>query len=174
MKKPLKSKPPRNAEFAFNRTLRFLTVRPRSQWEVLQYLLIRLKVDDASAQSVLSRVQHLNFVNDAAFAAWWIDKALRQKQRSLAVLYQELKAKHLAEEIIDSAIKQVIGSESRSTFDLSNAIGLLERRRRLWTNLESEERVKKTYGFLARRGFSFDVARAAVKRFDNIGYDFVQ
>ena len=174
MKKPLKSKPPRNAEFAFNRTLRFLTIRPRSQWEVEQYLLIRLKIDDVSAQSVLSRVRQLGFVQDETFAAWWIDKALRQKPRSLAFFQKELKAKHLAQEIIDGAIKRAVGSASRSTFDLLNAIDLLGRRRRLWTNLEPEERVKKSYGFLARRGFSFDVARAAVKRFDNIGYDFVQ
>lgn len=174
MKKLLKSKSPRDAELAFNRTLRFLTIRPRSRWEVEQYLLMRLKADRASVQAVLSRVQRLDFVNDETFAAWWVDKALRVRPRSLALLRLELKRKSVAQDVIDRIVSRITQGESQHALDFSTAINLLKKQEGRLKGLMPEDRFRRAVGFLSRRGFSFDVVKKAISTFDNPSDDFVQ
>lgn len=71
--------------------LRSLTVRARSRAELVETLRKR-GVPDAAASEVLERFAELRLVDDSAFAEQWVEGA-RRRQRSRAVLRQELRAK---------------------------------------------------------------------------------
>jgi len=137
---------------AFDRALLFLGSRPRSQHEVDA----RLKQADYTPETrtkVLERLQRLNYIDDWAFAAWWVDNRSRFNARSRRALQQELRQKGIANALIEEAISDLDDDE------LALAAGL--KRAERWLHLSREVYDKKMLGYLQRRGFNYYSARNA-------------
>ncbi|RPH34935.1 MAG: hypothetical protein EHM90_05215, partial [Chloroflexi bacterium] len=73
-------KPPPDAEQAFEIAGRFLGTRPRSRWEVEQRLR-RAGTDDPVIGDTLTRLERIGFVDDLAFARWWVEQRDRHSPR---------------------------------------------------------------------------------------------
>jgi len=131
----------------------FLAVRPRSIAEVRRRLQ-RGKFDSATIERVIQRLQELDYLDDEAFARYWVENRETFRPRGLRALRYELRQKGIADEIIDTILKDVSPEVS--------ARAALAPKVRQWKHLEWTEFRKKATQYLARRGFSYDVIRGAV------------
>ncbi len=137
--------------------LRYLSYRPRSGREILDYLG-RKGVESEPAAIVLQRLQDQGLINDAAFARSWISYRQSLRPRSRRQLQQELQHKGLAREVIDEALGE-LGDDDQ----LSMLTELIEKKRRLTQYQEPA----KLMAYLARQGFSYDHIKKALMRLDD-------
>ncbi|MGE5265230.1 MAG: RecX family transcriptional regulator [Acidobacteriota bacterium] len=144
-----------NLEDAHEKALRFLEPRPRSTAEVRQHLLKKDVPADVVTR-VIEKLTGAGLLDDAAFAKYWVENREEFRPRAGRALRFELKRKGLADTAISDAIGKIDESESAYRAGLARA-------RRLST-LEYREFRDKLVAFLARRGFSYEVAKRAAER----------
>ena len=83
-----------------NRTLRFLSFRPRSEKEIADFLK-KKQVDSHNAQKIIDKLKEHKFLNDEEFASWWMEQRTMIKPRAIRVIKMELKQKGISKEIIE-------------------------------------------------------------------------
>lgn len=137
------------------RALRFLALRPRSETEVREHLK-KHKVAEAEIDRELSRLRETGLVDDRTFARLWVENRAAFRPRSQRALQVELKRK---------GINPETQREALTAADDADAVHRLAagRARRL-AALPRPEFQRKLSGFLARRGFDFDLIETAVER----------
>ena len=122
--------------------------RPRSVEEVRRNLR-KKSFDDLLIDQVLDQLIAVELLDDAAFAAYWVEQREAFKPRSRLALRQELHQKGVQRAVIDSALERVD--------EMSAARQVAEKQaQRLILLGENEYRVKLGR-FLQRRGFPYDV-----------------
>jgi regulatory protein len=154
-------------ERLLNKTLRFLSFRPRSEKEIRDHLLWKgklkeLKSDaekrqyEVSVEEVIKKLKKLAQIDDAKFASWWVDQRNRFKPRGPSMLRSELLAKGVAKEIIDSQIK--IDEESQ----FEHALAVASKKTGSYKKLGLQDFRVKLGQFLARRGFDWSTIKKVV------------
>jgi len=138
---------------AYAGALNFLSFRVRSAKEV-RARLERDEWPDEVIDAVLSRLQEERLLDDAQFAAMWVENRSRFRPRGTGVLRQELRQKGVEKNSIEAALPDI-------DEEAENALGALRSKLRSWQRYEPKEQREKALGFLQRRGFNFAVARAA-------------
>lgn len=139
---------------ALGRALQFLGYRARSQAEV-EAKLAEWEVAQRTAGRVLTRLRQLRLLDDAAFAAWWVESRGRQAPRGRIALGQELRRKGLDETLIRESLAEI--DEDAQALQLA-----LARAPRL-AALPRADFERRLGGLLARRGFGGDAARRALR-----------
>jgi regulatory protein len=142
-------------DLAYQRALGYLAARPRSVAEVDSYLQGKGYLE-ATIQAVLERLHAHQYLDDDAFARFWIDNRNRFRPRGTPALRQELRQKGLERETIDAALDEQEDEPAAWT--------AAEARMGRWADLEKAEFDKKLISYLARRGFSYAVCRATCQR----------
>lgn len=152
----------------FDSSLNFLSYRPRSQKEVVDYLVgkISKKENIRFSQAreseliadVVKKLKRYQYLNDEEFAKWWIDSRERSRPKGKIVLKSELTQKGIAKEIIEELLSKV-GSQKNL------AIKAVEKKITRWKNLPTIEFKKKIYSYLSSRGFEFDTIGEVVAHF---------
>lgn len=142
-------------EQAYQKALRYLGARPRSVAEVERALRDKGCADDAIA-AALQRLVDQHYLGDDEFAAFWLENRNRFRPRSAAAIRQELRQKGVDRESIDSALQGL--DEDAAAW--AAATGKIDH----WQALPKAEFEHKLTGFLARRGFGFDIVRRTVRR----------
>ena len=142
-------------EVAFQKALRFIEHRDRSEAEIKQHLKGQ-GIDDEVASGVLERLQRNGLVNDQRFTQDWIENRSEFHPRSRRALAFELRQKGIDREAIDEALD--------SFDDEEMAYRAAARQYRKYSSLEWPEFRQKMYVFLARRGFSYETAAPVVRR----------
>jgi len=142
------------AERAYERTLRYLSYRPRSEQEVRQYLA-RKEIDEQTAEAVMARLRRAHLVDDEGFAAFWIENREAHRPKGPAALKLELRQKGLDGEVIEAALE--------SLDEQGSAERVAERFTDRYAHLDEATFRKRLYGLLQRRGFRFDVCRKVVE-----------
>jgi regulatory protein len=141
---------------AYATALSFLGYRIRSAQEIRA----RLERDDwpeEVIERVLVRLRAEKLVNDAHFAAAWVEGRSLSRPRGARALKQELRHKGVGKEEIEAALPD-------DEQEIENAMAAAQSKMRLWARFEERERQKKALDFLMRRGFSYSTARAALSR----------
>lgn len=138
-------------ERALQTAIRFISYRPRSQQEVEQKLLSK-EYAPPVVQQVIEKLQTNGLVGDEQFAQVWIENRTEFRPRSRRLLAMELRQKGISNEIIEQSFDD-LGNEE--TLALSAARKYAHR----LNGLEREKFRMRMLGFLARRGFSFEVSR---------------
>ena len=87
----------------YNRALDFLAVRPRSEHEVRDRLR-RKGIADEDIARVRERLRQAGYLDDAAFARYWIEERARSRPRGPALLRQELRQKGVSSTVIAQAL----------------------------------------------------------------------
>jgi regulatory protein len=151
--------------------LRYLDQRDASVVQVRRVLMRRVAlasdpavVDEARAQveQVLARLLELGLLDDERFARAF---ALGQRRRGVSSLglRAKLAARGLAAENVESALEHTLSdlehNEQASALTYARKRRLAER-----FDLDDPTHYQKALGSLARRGFSFDVARQALEQ----------
>jgi len=153
-------KPPPDAEQAFEIAGRFLGTRPRSRWEVEQRLR-RAGTDDPVIGDTLTRLERIGFVDDLAFARWWVEQRDRHSPRGRMALETELRAKRIPPAIIAALRAAPDGEQTAS--DEDRAAAALERHLKGRAVPEDPKALQRLGMFLVRRGFDPGTARRVLQ-----------
>ena len=138
----------------YNKALRFLSYRPRSEKEIRDKLLGK-KASEEIINKVISRLKENNFLNDEEFVKWWIEQRANFKPRSLKLIKMELRQKGIDKDLID----QIIDDLSLTIDDLETAKKLINKRLSRYKKLSREEKFQKIARYLSSKGFSYDIIK---------------
>lgn len=145
---------------AYDAAVRYLAGRPHTVAEIHRHL--RSKRFDAGAiDQAIDRLRAQRYVDDEAFARWWLEQRERFKPRGDRALRTELMQKGVARDVIETIL-----GERAPDADVELAKRALSRPLTRWTTLPPQERKRKIHAYLAARGFDYgtieEVMRAAV------------
>lgn len=127
-----------------------LSYRPRSVQEVTRKLRQK-KYEAATVERVIADLQDSQLLDDAAFAAYWVEQRESFKPRSQLALRSELQQKGVARELIDDAVALVDEEQA--------ARRAVEKKLYRWESLPEDEFRQKIGRFLQQRGFSYSITR---------------
>lgn len=143
-------------EVAYQRTLKFIGYRMRTEAEVRDKLNEKgVSVD--VVEEVLKRLRRSGIVDDERFAQNWVENRSEFRPRSQRALSFELRHKGIPNEVIENILSQAIDDEELAY------LAATKQSRRL-KGLEWPDFRRKMSGFLARRGFSYNVIAPVVDR----------
>lgn len=135
--------------------VRFLSYRPRSTAEVHRNLADKDIAEPVIEQAV-ARLNRLGYLDDAAFARFWVENRSTFKPLSPRALRYELHQKGVPDRIINDALADV------DVFD--SAYRAASSRVKRLRGADHETFRQKLYNFLQRRGFTFDIIRDVVEQ----------
>ncbi len=127
--------------------LRRLAARAQTRHELEQALRVR-KVPAAVAQQVLDRMAGVGLVDDAEFAANWVESRQQRRHLSAPALRRELQAKGVDRDTIEAALAPVDAEA-----ELTAARALVERKSAAMADVPEQVRYRRLAGLLSRRGF---------------------
>lgn len=146
----------------YNLSLRYLSYRPRSKKEVLDYLKEKqkkaLSLTDTDIENILIKLQEYNFLNDEDFAKFWIEQRSKYKGKPIRVIEYELKQKGISQDLINSSLFE----KDKKETDLENAKKLATKKMDFYRSLPLDKRREKVVNYLLRKGFSYDVVKKAI------------
>jgi regulatory protein len=141
----------------YNSALKYLGMRPRSEKEVRDNLTKKKSPPDV-IERVIAKLTEQKFLNDEEFTRWWIEQRTRVTPRSMRLIRLELMQKGISKEIIESAIsnqQSVVG-------DKETARRIIEKRIDKMKGLKREEVYQKLGGYLARKGYNWDIIKNTI------------
>ena len=144
---------------ALNSAYRLLAVKDRSERE----LAGRLSAKGFTREGVYKAIEHLKkegLVDDARFARKWIADCMALRPRGPLAIKDELTKKGLEKDLIVA----IMGDDSTGYNEYDLARSLAEKKISESDSRDSYKRRKTVYGYLARRGFSFDVINDILDR----------
>ena len=131
-------------------TYKWLSIRPRSDFEISQYL--NRKTDDTElVEKIKQELKDYGYINDNKFAEAWVRGRTATKPMSSYRLRQELIQKRVPKEVIN----EVIGSSSHD--DLAAAKEVVAKRSTRYKDKQ------KLMAYMSRQGFSYDVIKQALE-----------
>lgn len=138
---------------AVNTAAHFLSYRPRSEQEVRQNLKAK-ETSEAVIDAAVEKMAAMGYLDDAAFARYWVENRSQFKPLSHRALRQELRQKGLA----DAVIAEVLDEQNESELAHKAATTQLRKLR----NQPLREFKTKMNAFLQRRGFSYSTTQDVV------------
>lgn len=144
------------AEVAFQRAMRFLAHRPRSERELVQKLQT-LGFEPAVVQATIERLKNSGYLDDRQFSKLWVENRNEFRPRSRRVLALELRQKGVAEDVIQNTLSENPEEEALAYRAASRYVRRLE-------GLEWRMFRNRLSAFLARRGFSYGTISSVVRR----------
>jgi len=144
---------------AYTATLRYVTIRQRSEWEVALYLQ-RKGVGSTVAKDIIERLRALGLLDDASFARAWVANRRLLKATNKQRLGQELRQKHVSNTIIDMVLAEDDTDESVVLRDLITKKRQIPRYR--------DDKLKLMQ-YLARQGYGYEQVKAAILQADEGG-----
>lgn len=139
----------------YNNALNYALLRPRSVWEVEQYLR-RKKCSPTLSQEILNKLSKLDMLNDEAFAKSWVNNRRLLRPTSRRRLLQELHAKHVNEDIARQAIEN-------EAIDERVALVALIARKKKQARYQDKQKLMQ---YLAGQGFNYGDIKAALEEAD--------
>jgi regulatory protein len=124
----------------------------------LKAALVAKGADPAVCDTLLNRFEEVGLVDDAAYAAAWVESRHGARHLSRFAVVQELRRKGLADEVIDAAVAAVDGES-----ELSAAEALAESKRRALAGLDRDTAYRRLAGTLARKGYGPGVVNQVVQ-----------
>jgi regulatory protein len=138
-----------------DQAVRFLVTRPRSISEVRQRLEQK-GISPLAIDEIIDRLKALNYVDDLAFARYWVDNRCEFDPRGERALRYELRQKGIEGELIDE-ILSTLDSESL-------AFRAAQKRARTLRGKDAMTIRRKLGEFLIRRGFDYETVQTVVER----------
>jgi regulatory protein len=137
-------------ERAYERALRYLAYRPRSEQEVRRYLTDK-SVEPDAAEQVIRRLRRVRLIDDEAFAEFWVENREAFRPRGAWALRSELRQKGVSSHVIESALDDLDEHDS--------AMRAAEQALRRYARLDRDTFFRRMMGYLQRRGFAYGVSR---------------
>ncbi len=142
-------------EVAFQRALKFLNYRERSEAEVIQNLKGHQIPENVIAE-VIERLRRSGLIDDQRFAKNWIENRNEFRPRSRRALTYELRQKGIAQETIQEVVESV--DEHQLAYRAASKVA------RKFKKAEWPVFRQKMLAHLARRGFDYETAAEVIRR----------
>ncbi len=139
---------------AYSRALHYLSFRPRSRLETIQFLRGK-GFPDASIDAVIDRLNEKTYLNDVAFARFWVNSRKRNNAKAKSLIRQELLQKGIDPETAEAALADIDDGDT--------AKKIVYRKLKRWSRLEPEEAKEKIVNYLKTRGFNYEVSVEAYR-----------
>lgn len=143
----------------FDKVLKFLTFRPRSELEIKTYLQ-KKEIKEELKEKIWAKLMDLNLINDKDFTAWWIEQRSGRRPKGRNILVMELKQKGVAEEIVEELLKESRKPDNEVQLAEKIVLKLLPKLK----DLPFWEAKRKLYEALARRGFSYSIVEDVIAK----------
>lgn len=148
----------RQYRFALDRAVGYLATRARSKREIEQKLL-QVGYRPCTVEMVIYKLERENLLDDADFARQWVESRSTHKL-GRGRIAQELRRKGVSQEESEEALS-VIDDDDQ----LSGAIALVEKAAaRIKPGEDQRKAVNRIAAMLARRGYSWDIAKEAIRQ----------
>lgn len=136
----------------YNLVIRYLAIRPRSQWEIESYLA-RKDSPAPKIEQITNKLARLGLIDDTKFAQSFVAdrRLLRPTSRRKIIL--ELRKKHVA----NDTIQAVVGNDIT---DERSALDDIVQRKRKQTRYQDDLKLMQ---YLARQGFSYGDIKATLR-----------
>jgi len=141
---------------AVNRAIDFLSYRPRSSEEVRQNL-VKKDIPETVVSIAMERVQNLGYLDDMAFARFWIENRDTFKPRAPRALRFELRQKGIGDDILDPLFEEILDVED-------SAYRVAVKQIRQYKGKTRQEFKQKLSGKLQRRGFDYGIIKDVIQR----------
>lgn len=138
---------------AYGNALRYVVMRPRSEWELETYLK-RKDVEEPVAEQIIDKLRDLRLLDDTAFARSWVANRRLLKSTSKRKLQLELQQKHVPASII-SQVLQEDETDERDTLR-----ELVQKKSGRYPDRN------KFMQYLARQGFSYTDIKSVLNQED--------
>jgi regulatory protein len=143
-------------ERAVTAALTFVSYRPRSEREVRDRLRLRDFSQPAIDQAV-ERMRGWKYLDDQAFARWWVENRGEHRPRGKRLLAGELRTKGVPSEVINEVI------EEAEIDEFPAALEVARKRMGSLSNLDRQAQERRLGSYLARRGYGWDVVGPVLK-----------
>ena len=143
---------------AVDQAARFLAHRPRSTHEVRRNLTQKQFPNEVVDTAIL-HLESLGYLDDEAFARFWVKDRQAFKPRSALALRYELRQKGVEQHIIDLVLGDV------DSHELAYQAAQMKARR--FRGLDRETFRHKLGGFLQRRGFAYGIIHAVTEQLES-------
>lgn len=148
---------------AFERGITLLSFRPRSTQEIRQNLT-RHGITEPIADAAIQRLQDMGYLDDVAFARFWVENRTQFKPRGASALRYELAQKGISRDIADPIIAEIVDE-----FDA--ALTVAHKQCRRYRGISQREFQTKLSAFLQRRGFRYETVRQVLDHLMPILHD---
>jgi len=134
-----------------------LSFRMRSKDEMRQRLIKKGYTED-EVNGVIDKLEGLNYLNDREFAQTWVKSRIVSKPLGRSLMFRELKRKGIAVDIIEDVL-----NESLKGYDEYEVAKELALKRLGKIKVRDSKMWQRLSGYLARRGFSYEVIQKVLK-----------
>jgi regulatory protein len=146
----------------YNLSLNYLSIRPRSEKEILDYLRKKQKnapnlTDDLITQ-IIEKLKEYKFINDREFTKFWMEQRTKSKHKPIRAIEFELKQKGIGKDLIDESLADI----DTKDLDYENAKKLADRKMAYYRNLDPKKRQEKVMRYLIGKGFSYDIVKKVI------------
>lgn len=138
-----------------DKVYRFLSFRPRSKKEIEQYLR-KKGIGEEEKKIVLKKLEKAGFVNDLAFAKFFVESRVKFRPKGKRLIAAELAQKGIDKETIN----QVLSETQTSEIDLAKVA--ISKKLERFLKLPELGAKQKISQFLARRGFSWETIKTII------------
>lgn len=140
---------------AYMRCLDLLSRRARSEWELRDYLR-RKDYEPTTIDTILNKLRDAGYVDDYKFATSWVETRHLLKNISQRKLWQELKQKHIADDIISQVLTE-------DTADEQDDLRALVAKKRTQSRYQDQQ---KLMAYLVRQGYRYDDVKTVLSEED--------
>src|SRR5919198_186570 len=141
----------------YDAAVRYLAGRPHSVAEIARHLRSK-RFDDVAIDSAIDKLRAQRYVDDEAFARFWVEQRERFKPRGDRALKSELLGKGVSRDVVDLVL-----GERAPDADVEQAKKALSRPMTRWATLDAPERKRKIHAYLAGRGFDYDTIEEVIR-----------
>ena len=143
---------------AYEAAVRYLGGRPHTVAEIHRHLRSK-KFEADTIDRAIDRLRAQRYVDDEAFARWWVEQRERFKPRGDRALRTELAQKGVARDVVD-----VVLGERAPDADVEQARRALSRPLTRWVDMPVAEKRRKIHTYLAARGFDYETIDEVTRR----------
>lgn len=142
-----------------NKVINLVSLRPRSEKEITQYL--GRKIDNDELSELIEELKEKGHIDDTKFALWWIDQRTTFRNKSVNEIKSELLKKGIRNDIIEESLEQS-GLEDN---ELESAKNLAEKKKKSLTHkkLTNEQMSVKIQQYLLGKGFRWEIINKALE-----------
>jgi regulatory protein len=137
--------------------LRFLSFQRRTEKQIREKLQ-KKGFDEKTIKATIDKLKEFDLINDFEFATSWVKDRLAFKPRGKKLLRQELYKKGISKDIIEQVTQDLCQGEDKS------ALELLKKIKKRYKGLEPKVAKRRMFGFLLRRGFSYETTKKALNQ----------
>jgi regulatory protein len=143
---------------AYEAAVRYLAGRPHTVAEIHRHLRSK-RFDAETIDHAVDRLRAQRYVDDEAFARWWVEQRERFKPRGHRALRTELAQKGVGRDVVDLVL-----GERAPDADVEQARRALSRPLTRWADMPDAEKRRKIHTYLAARGFDYDTIDEVMRR----------